>query len=565
MNNNIRTLIACFLSLFVLIAWQYFFPAENLIKHSDNKEAQEVKEDTKVIEKSSALEEQDELKLREDIIVSEYDADKRVMINNKYITGSINLIGARIDDITLSHYKQTIKKDSTDVLLLSPSSTEHVYFAEFGWISPDATLELPNKNTIWTADKKELKPNNPVTLQWVNAQGVIFEVKFKLDYRYMFSVEQNVSNLPKKITMNSYALINRAEGSARSDFIIHEGAIGVFDEKLQEISYKDIRKKGDIRYNTKKGWVGFSDKYWLVSIIPEHSAGFDARLAKFDTSLGIRYQTDAVLKLKKNSKDVYTSKYKLFAGAKKIDLLDYYENKYDIYLFDRAVDFGVLYFITKPIFIALNYFHSLVGNFGIAILLLTVVIKILLFPLAFKGFKGMNRLKDLQPQMAKLKESYGDDPATFQKELMALYKKEKVNPISGCLPLLLQMPIFFALYKVLYVTIEMRHAYFFGWIKDLSAPDPTTIFNLFGLIPWQPPGFLMIGVLPIIMAITLFVQQKLNPEPTDPMQAKVMKMLPIIFVFMFASFPSGLVLYWSWSNVLSITQQIFIKRLTRRA
>ena len=342
--------------------------------------------------------------------------------------------------------------------------------------------------------------------------------------------------------------------------LIHEGAIGVFDNKLEEIKFEKLDDKTFKFSDSDHGWFGFSDKYWLTAIIPEDSTTISTKFLSYEINEEKRYQTDAIIN---NDLDDNYSKIHFFAEAKKLKLLDYYQNKYNIKLFDRAVDFGVLYFITKPIFVALNYLHSLVGNFGIAIILLTIFIKILLFPLAYKGFKGMNKLKDLQPEMTRLKKSCGSDSAKFQKSIVELYKKEKVNPISGCLPILLQMPIFFALYKVLYVTLEMRHAKFYLWIKDLSAADPTNIFTFFGLLSWNPPSFFHIGVLPIVMALTLYFQQMLNPQPADPTQAKVMRFLPLIFLFMFASFPSGLVLYWSCSNILSITQQLLIKKITQ--
>ena len=358
-------------------------------------------------------------------------------------------------------------------------------------------------------------------------------------------------------------MLSRSRGeAAASNAILHEGAISVVNGKLEEVTFDDIISDKKVVYENNSSWIGFSDKYWLTALIPSFQN--KARFSEFDSVSGNRFQVDqmsAPINIKKSEFAEATTLF--FAGAKELEVLDNYQDDFGIALFDRSVDFGILYFVTKPIFILLNYFHKFSGNFGIAILLLTVVIKIGLFPLAYKGFKGMNKLKDLQPMMAELKEKYSGDAIAFQQATLALYKREKVNPMAGCLPIILQMPIFFALYKVLYVTIEMRHAPFLGWIKDLSVPDPTSIFNLFGLLPWSVPSFLMIGVLPILMALTMFVQQRLNPEPTDPMQAKIMKMLPLIFLFMFSSFPSGLILYWAWSNTLSILQQLFIKQIVK--
>jgi YidC/Oxa1 family membrane protein insertase len=553
MSNNLRTILAAVLSMLVLVVWQLYF----------HKQAPQVTQQTSGQAHGDIMSSQTKTIDREDVINDGEENGGRIAFRNNMISGSINLVGAKIDDLTLLQYKKTVEQDSKDVVLLSPINTKEVYYAEFGWLANTKSVKLPNNKTTWVADKSELTPSNQVNLMWKNDDGLKFTITIALDENYMFTVEQAVSG-EGSADLKPYAAISRSNyGNGESQMLIHEGGIGVFENKLQELTFEDLDDKKLYKFSdTNNGWFGFSDKYWLTAIIPENSE-LSARFTESKVGKIKRYQADGILEnLVTNDRENY-SKLRFFAGAKELKLLDEYEQKYNIKLFDRAVDFGVLYFITKPIFLALNFFHSLVGNFGVAIILLTVFIKLLLFPLAYKGFKGMNRLKDLQPEMARLKKVCGDDNVKLQKAMLELYKKEKVNPISGCLPLLLQMPVFFALYKVLYVTLEMRHAEFYGWIHDLSALDPTNIFTLFGLIQWTTPSFLHIGVLPIIMALTLFLQQGLNPQPTDPTQAKVMKILPLIFLFMFASFPSGLVLYWSWSNILSITQQILIKRMTK--
>ena len=558
MSNNLRTILAAVLSMLILIIWQNYFiereispsvsEVNNLQSTIKEKESYNVH-----LDNEQQHNKEDQVKIEE---------GQRVAFKNNIISGSINLIGAKIDDLTLLQYKGTVEKNSGDVVLLSPVNTKEVYYAEFGWLTNNKELELPNNKTIWSADNKMLTPDNKINLTWSNTSGVKFVITITLDNDYMFTIEQKVLGI-EDANLKPYAALSRGDyGNGKSQMIIHEGGIGVFENKLQEITFENLDDKKLYKFSdANNGWFGFSDKYWLTAIIPEKSE-LSNRFVSYNSKHGKRYQADGVMNNITVDGKTYYNKLHFFAGAKKLSLLDKYETKYNIKLFDRAVDFGVLYFITKPIFIALNFFYSLVGNFGIAIILLTVFIKLLLFPLAYKGFKGMNRLKDLQPEITRLKELYGDDNTRLQKAMLEIYKKEKVNPMSGCFPILLQMPVFFALYKVLYVTIEMRHAPFYGWIKDLSAPDPTNIFTLFGVIPWDPPTFLYIGIWPIIMALTLYLQQKLNPQPTDPVQAKVMKLFPLIFLFMFASFPSGLVLYWSWSNILSITQQMLIKKMT---
>jgi YidC/Oxa1 family membrane protein insertase len=556
MSQNLRLILACILSTIILLVWQIFF-VDPLIE--EQRLNNPVKTQAEI--KQHVI----EFKKRNELIKHDFQENSRIAIENDKIKGSINLTGARFDDITLTQYKISQKPDSDDVVLLSPNQSQEVYFAEFGWISNDQNIELPTSKTKWQSNNHKLTSTSPIILHWTNSQGVKFIIEISLDKDYLFHVKQSVvNNSSTTIHLSNYATLARSHvANTDKNIIIHEGAIGVFEQKLKEIEFEDLKKDKAVNIDSQASWAGFSDKYWLTAIIPDKSAKTITQLNYNTHHNTDRYQASLVQNSVAVAKgDKFITESKFFAGAKELELLDAYESQYSIPLFDRAVDFGVLYFITKPIFLLLHYFYDYFANFGVAILLLTVFIKLLLFPLAHKGFIGMNRLKDLQPKMVHLKEKYQDKPAEFQKALLELYRKEKVNPMAGCLPILLQIPIFFALYKVLYVTIEMRHAPFFGWIVDLSAKDPTSIFNLFGLINIELPEFLQIGVFPILMAFTMFVQQKLNPEPTDPVQAKVMKLLPLIFLFMFSSFPSGLVIYWAWSNILSILQQFLIKKLT---
>jgi YidC/Oxa1 family membrane protein insertase len=561
MSDLQRLILAITLSLIIVFAWQHFFVTPLKQQEHEANAPVGMKSD----KEESLVEEK--IYNRTELIEEGFKDKTRIKISNSAIEGSINLVGGRIDDLSLLNYKTSYIAGSSEVVLFSPSTTEGVYFAEFGWVADNKDITLPTKETLWKSDKNELSASETIKLTWMNPQKIEFVLEFALDNDYMFEVKQKIKNHSgKEVKLQPYALLSRTHiESDNKNIVIHEGGIAVLNDTLSEYEYKDLQDKNKIMFENQTGWTGFSDKYWLAALIPSTEQKFKGNFIAFKDGQLERYQTDIALPklVIENGKEV-SKTIKLFAGAKKLELLDKYQEKYDIKLFDRAVDFGILYFITKPLFILLSYFYKILGNFGVAILLLTVVIKILLFPLAFKAFKGLNRLKDLQPQMVALKEKYQKEPLVFQKSVMELYKKERVNPLAGCLPILLQMPIFFALYKVLYVTIEMRHAPFFGWIKDLSAADPTSLFNLFGLIPWDPPAFLYIGVLPILMATTMYVQQRLSPEPSDPVQAKVMKMLPWIFMFMFASFPSGLIVYWAWSNLLSIIQQVAIKKLDKK-
>jgi len=491
----------------------------------------------------------------------------RVKIDTPRLRGSLSLKGARLDDLVLKDYKVTVEPDSPQVTLLSPSGSEHAYYAEHGWVGDgSAQLALPGADTIWTAETAEsLTPGTPLTMTWDNGEGLVFKRIISVDKNYMFSVRQEVqNNTGNPVTLYPYALVSRhGTPKIQSLYILHEGLIGVAGEKgLQEIDYDDVLDDGPFNFNNQTGgWLGITDKYWASVVIPNQETRYQSSFSATMQNNVPRYQTDYLLDpVKVAAGETASVEGHLFAGAKETRLMDAYSENLGIKKFDLLIDWGWFYFLTKPLFFALDYFFHLFGNFGLSILFVTVVIKLILFPLANKSYASMSKMKKLQPEMQRIKERYAEDRTRQQQALMEMYKKEKVNPASGCLPILIQFPVFFALYKVLYVTIEMRHAPFYGWIKDLSAPDPTTIFNLFGLIPWDPPHFLMIGIWPLIMGLTMVVQMRLNPAPPDPVQAKIFAWMPVFFTFLMASFPAGLVIYWTWNNLLSIVQQAYIMR-----
>lgn len=494
--------------------------------------------------------------------VEQLAQDTRVTLQNDALSGSVNLRGLRIDDLALKQYFEN-PEDKNEVELLSPAGATGAYFAEFGWLSGQEGVSVPDADTQWHTTQTTLSAKEPLVATWDNGTGLAFEQRIEAKDRFLFAVEQRVTNnSAEPVTLYPYGLINRSfKDTGKHFMILHEGPIGVFDQTLTEVSYETLRSDKTKSLEQVHGWLGITDKYWLSALIPDSQRDFNATMKYTQPEGDERYQTDYrgnAMVVKPGESMTYRSHF--FAGAKEVSLLETYGKQLNIPLFDRAVDFGMLYFLTKPIFHALTYFHALLGNFGLAILLLTVCIKLLLFPLANKSYASMSQLKLLMPKITEIRERFGDDKLKMNQEIMELYKREKVNPASGCLPILLQLPVFFALYKVLFVTIEMRHAPFYGWIKDLSAADPTTLFNLFGLIPWAPPAMLMIGAWPLIMCGTMVIQQRLNPTPSDPAQAMVMKWLPFIFLFLFASFPAGLVIYWAWNNTLSILQQWLIQR-----
>lgn len=491
----------------------------------------------------------------------------RIAISSGDLHGSIALKGARFDDLTLARYRETIEKDSPEVTLLSPSRGEGAYFAELGWLPSTAGIIAPGADTVWQSTDRTLTPGKSVVLYWDNPQGIRFEMEIALDEHFMFTVTQRVVNhSAQAVTLAPYGLINRVHKEPEHKYyILHEGPIGLQDDALHEIDYSKLKEEGPETIKDTHGWVGITDKYWLTALIPEKGS-FKANYQYYPQGAEDRFQADLLgnaVTLAPGGSTALTTR--IFAGAKEVWLLDSYADQYAIPLFDRAVDFGMLYFLTKPIFLMLDYFNKLLGNFGLAILLLTVVIKALLFPLANKSYSSMAQMKLLMPKMQEIRERYSDDPVKMNQEVIGLYKREGVNPASGCLPMLIQIPVFFSLYKVLFVTIEMRHAPFFGWVRDLSAKDTTNVFTLFDMIPWDPPSFMHIGALPVILTITMIIQQRLNPKPADPAQAMVMQYLPYVFLFVFAGFPAGLVIYWTWNNLLSILQQwVITKHLANR-
>ena len=493
----------------------------------------------------------------------------RVGIETPRLKGSINLVGAGIDDLTLLTYHQTTDPESPPIRLLSPEGSEHPYVADFGW-APSQGVKLPDATTHWTASSTILTPDHPVELTWDNGAGLRFIRRFAVDQDYMFTITETVENHGESpVTLYPYGRVDRTGNPVTSStYILHEGPIGVFNGTLNDgIAYKDL-KPGDARgFATTGGWMGFTDKYWLVSLVPDQQEPVKARFLRADHDRNEIFQADYT-----GSEHVVPPQGTLsiddhlFAGAKILSLLDNYETTLNIPLFDHAIDFGWFDFLTKRIFQALDYFNRVLGNFGLAIMLLTVIFKLLFFPLANKSYRAMSKMKLLQPEMAKLKERFGEDKERLNQETMALYKRVGANPMAGCLPIVVQIPVFFALYKVLYVTIEMKGAPFYGWIHDLSVPDPTSFVNLFGLLPYAVPhipalaSVLNIGLWPMIMGVTMFLQQKLNPPPADPVSAKMFTFLPLFFTWMLAQFPAGLVIYWTWNNLLSIAQQWVIMR-----
>ena len=558
--ENKNVLLAVILSTAILIGWSFYFenPEEAQRKRAEiqgktetqtNIQKPEAPQPSKVnpaksISRNEALKESD-----------------RVLIENKNLSGSISLRGALIDDIILKNYRETLDPNSKPIVLLSPKKYEQGYFVESGWATTKSDIKVPDNNSLWQIKEgKKLTPNSPITLEWNSREGLIFSKKIEIDDKYLFKITETVRNDKNRaVDLFHYGQITKnAKPTTENFYILHEGLIGVVDKNLKEETYSAVEKEKKT-YNGKSGWFGITDKYWMSAIIPESGKSF-----KGEYSYTNNYKANFIISEPNtiSPQKSTTGNIKIFIGAKEVYPIDSYAKKEKIDRFDLAIDWGWFYFITKPLFFVIDYIFKIVGNFGVAIIILTALVRIVFFPLSNYSFKSMAKMKVLQPEMLRLKELYKDDVRRTQQEMMALYKREKVNPLSGCLPILVQIPIFFAVYKMLFVTLEMRHAPFFGWIKDLSAADPTTIFNLFGLIPWEPPTFLMIGIWPILMGITMYLQQKLNPAPPDPIQAKIFAWFPFIITIMLASFPSGLVIYWTASNILTMAQQYYIMRKT---
>ena len=548
-----NVIAAISLSAAVIILYSLFFapsPKElkdlNQEKTALNSEAPKLDVSEKIIEIS-----------REDAIK---DSD-RIKFENENIKGSISLKGGIIDDLIFKNYTETLEGQN-NITLLNPKKFSQGYYVETGWVSSSKNIDLPNSKTIWKVDgNNKLSPNQSVTLTWNNDQGIIFEKKIQIDEKFLFSIDQKIKNESNKsYDFYSYGQIIRNKSPDITNFyILHEGLIGVFDDQLVEEDYDDIKEK-EFSKNASSGWLGITDKYWITTLIPDENREFRA---DFDFKNKFRANFIETKPLTLVSNGSISSNVRVIIAAKEVDVIDNYAENSKISKFDLAIDWGWFYFFTKNFFFAIDYFFKLTGNFGIAIILITICIRILFFPLANYSFRSMAKMKVLQPEMTRLKELHKDDKMKLQQEMMALYKKEKVNPVSGCLPILIQIPFFFAIYKVLFVTLEMRHQPFYGWIKDLSERDPTSIFNLFGLIPWDPPSFLIIGVWPCLMGLSMYFQQKLNPTPPDPIQQKIFMFFPLFLTIILAPFPSGLVIYWTINNILTMAQQVVIMKQTK--
>ncbi len=554
-NKNVFVAIA--LSMSVLLFWGAFF--ETPRKSPDQQTNQKIEKKTDQGSITPTINQpQVFTKLtREESI----NKNERVIIENNNIIGSINLKGALIDDISFKKHKQTIE-ESKNIIFLNPSETENGFYIETGWTSIGDKIKIPTKESIWSVKGNNiLSDNSPVVLQWNSKEGVIFEKKIELDDKYLFKITQQVkNNTNSPIDLFPYAQMtrNKIPDDIQNFYIQHEGFIGVFDDELKEDDYDDVEEKKIVR-ESNEGWLGITDKYWMTAFVPEEGKNFKSTFL-YENGFKANYIINEPVNIKKSSSG--SNQLRLFIAAKEVETIDSYAADQNINKFDLVIDWGWFYFFTKPLFFVIDYLFKISGNFGTAIVLLTIAIRLIFFPLANFSFKSMAKMKAVQPEMMRLKELYKDDKVKFQQEMMALYRKEKINPASGCLPVLIQIPFFFAIYKMLFISLEMRHQPFFGWIKDLSAQDPTTLFNLFGLIPWDPPSFMIIGIWPILMGASMWVQQKLNPAPADPIQAKIFAFFPLFLTIILASFPSGLVVYWTINNILTIAQQYVIVKKT---
>ena len=589
MTDNRNTILAVILSGLVLIAWQYWYNIPQMEKQRAAQQASQSQtanpagtpaanqpagttpapgQQAGAPATQPAAAQAAPIQPRDTVIA----ASPRVKIDTPSISGSISLTGARIDDVALVKYRETVDPKSPAIELLSPSGTKEPFYAEFGFVpAAGSTVKMPDRDTVWKQEgSNALTPSTPAVLTWDNGQGLTFKRTISIDDKYLFTVKDEVSNVGNApVTMYPFGLISRHGTPPVSGYyILHEGLIGVLgDHGLQEYNYKKIDEAKAVEFKATNAWLGITDKYWAATLLPNPKAAVQAR---FSSNLvgGLRtYQTDYLLDpVTIAIGETSTTTTNLFAGAKESKTVDAYDQQLGLNKFDRLIDWGWFYFITRPMFFMIDFLYHIVGNFGVAILLVTVLVKAIFFPLASKSYASMAKMKAIQPQVAALKEKYPDDKMKQQQEMMEIYKKEKINPIAGCLPIVIQIPVFFSLYKVLFVTIEMRHAPFFGWIKDLSAHDPTNLFTLFGLLSYDPTQipvlghYLALGLWPIIMGITMWFQMKLNPTPPDPTQQIIFNWMPLIFTFMLAGFPAGLVIYWAWNNTLSVLQQSFIMR-----
>ncbi len=551
-TKNVIAAIA--LSSAVIVLYSLFFIPEKTTvnKNLSEKTKTEQSTDTPILDQKETL-----------VQLSRNDAlsqSKRIQFENESVIGSISLKGAAIDDLTFKNYNTSLENNEK-VTLLGPRDIENGYFIESGFVTSDKNIEIPNSESIWSVlGNNKLTEQSPVKLSWANRQGITFEKEISIDDKYLFTIKQRVINsTDNEYDFYSYGQIIRNKIPEISNFyILHEGLIATLDDELIEEDYDDIQEKKFSRVS-EKGWLGIGDKYWITSLIPPKQKEFKTT---FDYKKKFRANFIATEPLELKGQSKIEEKLQIIVAAKRVDIIDGYAKSLNIDKFDLVIDWGFLYFITKPLFFGIDYFFKLLGNYGLAIIAITICIRLAFFPLANFSFRSMAKMKALQPEMVRLKELHKNDKMKLQQEMMALYKKEKVNPMSGCLPILVQIPVFFALYKVLFVTIEMRQMPFFGWIQDLSERDPTSLFNLFGLLPYDVPSFLVIGAWPIAMGVSMWVQQKLNPAPTDAMQAKIFMFFPLFLTVILAPFPSGLVIYWTINNILTMAQQIFIMKRT---
>jgi YidC/Oxa1 family membrane protein insertase len=572
MNDNKNLILAIVLSTLIIVGWQFLYTGPQIQQQQQAQQPQQQQQQqqaptqplqppapgTSPPGEAAA----DTPAPREQVIAK----TPRILIDTPAVSGSLNLRGAQLDDLRLKNYHETVNPSSPTIVLLSPFGAKDAFFADTGLsLAPGTTVKAPTPDTLWTAPAgARLTASTPVTLSYDNGEGFLFRKTFSVDDKFMFTVTQEVVNRSSApATFFPYARVLRVGLPAVPyNLLLHEGLLGVFDNTLTEVDYDELMEEGSISKPSTGGWLGITDKYWAVAVIPPQQLRIEGAFHYQNAGGSETFQSNFLAKDGFIVAPEGTARVEdhIFAGAKVVNIIEAYGASLGIQRFDLMIDWGYLRFLTKPMFWLLDNIRALVGNFGLAILIVTVLVKLAFFPLANKSYESMSKMKKLQPEMERLKQQYPDDRMALQKEMMALYKKEKVSPVSGCLPVLLQIPVFFALYKVLFVTIEMRHAPFYGWIRDLSAPDPTSLFNLFGLIPWDPPYFLMIGVWPLIMGITMWMQMRLNPTPPDPIQASLFNWMPIIFTFMLAAFPAGLVIYWAWNNLLSIAQQSVIMK-----
>ena len=575
--DNKNLLLAIGLSVLVMVGWNYFYgipQAEKTRQAAQNAQVQQPQQAAAPAQPNAAPTAGQAGQLpgatapavmrpRADALA----ASPRIAVETPALKGSIALKGGRFDDLAFARYRETVDPKSANVVLFSPADADKGYYADFGWVAPaGSTIIAPNAETLWQASGGPLTPSSPVTLTFNNGQGLTFTRKISVDDKFMFTIEDAVENTTAApVTLSPYGRISRV-GAPHVDgiYVLHEGLIGFLGEnKLQEIVYKDMDKQKSKAFkDVKGGWLGITDKYWASAIIPEQDRTYAAAFGVTSGQPAV-YEAAAVtnaLTVAPGTKATSTTR--LFAGAKEVGAIDGYESSLKISNFELMIDWGWFHFITKPLFKLMDFINRNVGNFGVTILIVTVLIKLLFFPLANKSYRSMALMKEAAPEMQAIKERFPEDRMRQQQEMMELYKKKKINPMAGCLPVLVQIPVFFALYKVIYITIEMRQAPFFGWIKDLAAPDPTSIFNLFGLLPYSLPNysFFQLGVWPVLMGITMWLQMKMNPEPPDPIQKQIFGWMPLIFTIMLGSFPAGLVIYWAWNNLLSVLQQYVIMR-----